>query len=62
MNITVYNKTYLFGGFLVGTLGGYLSDTKVIDNIYLTLGITILGIVIMLLSFKKPKETESEEL
>jgi hypothetical protein len=58
MNITIYNKTYLFGGFFIGSIGGYLDDEKLIP-FYLSLTITIIGIILMLLSFKKPKQDKN---
>ena len=61
MNITVYNRAYLYVGFLIATVGGCLGDEKIIP-IYLEWALMIAGIVLMLLSMKKPKETKSEEL
>ena len=61
MNITVYNKTYLYGGFLIAVLGDCLGDEKIIP-IYFQMALMILGIILMLLSMKKPKEAENEDL
>jgi uncharacterized membrane protein len=61
MNITVYNKTYLYAGAFVGFLGGYLSDEKIIP-LYLSWVIIVAGIILMLLSMKKPNEAKNKEL
>lgn len=61
MNIFVYNKTYLWSGFIIGTLGGYLGDEKIVP-FYIEIALMIAGIILLILSMKKPKNAENEEL
>ncbi len=54
LKMTVYNKSLLFGGFIIGSLGGYIDDTHAemwVPGVVLM----ILGTIMMILSMKKPK-------
>lgn len=59
--IHVYNKTYLFVGAIVGSLGAYLSANYKIDNMT-SIAMSVIGLIFVLLSFKKPKEIKKEDL
>lgn len=53
--LNVYNKVYAYVGAILMSVGTYFSAAKNMDNIYV-LCLFLFGLLLMLLSFKKPKE------
>jgi len=56
--IQVYNKPLLYIGAILGFIGTYL-DTTNKSNELIIYALLISGLILMLFSFKKPKEREN---
>jgi len=59
--IYLYNKSFFYIGAILGFTGTYLDNTKKADT-FIIFALLISGLVLMLLSFKKPKENKSDGL
>jgi len=59
--INVYNKPILYIGAILGFTGIYLDNTKKADNLYIY-ALLLSGLILMLLSFKKTKESKSDKV
>jgi hypothetical protein len=55
--MTVHNKTYVYIGFILMSIGAYLSSAKNLTTWYV-FALLISGLLFLLLSFKKPKPTK----
>ena len=53
----IYNKAYLYIGFIVFSVGMYFDYLKDYHGIYLYILLS-LGIILMLMAFKKPKKVK----
>jgi uncharacterized membrane protein len=56
-----YSKPFFYIGAILGFIDIYLDNTKKADT-FIIYALLISGFVFMLLSFKKPKESKSDEL
>jgi len=56
-----YNKLFFYTGAILGTVGTYLDSTNK-SNYYIVYAFLISGLVLILLSFRKPKERDQNEL
>jgi hypothetical membrane protein len=59
--IRIYNKPVFYIGAILLFIGTYLDNTNKADNLYVWI-LLISGLLLMLLGFKKPKESKSNEL
>ena len=55
-----HNKLYSYTGAILVFIGSYLEDTNKSNN-YIIYALLISGLVLMLLSFRKPKESNQNE-
>lgn len=53
----IYNKTFLYIGFILFMGGEYLDYLKNYNCVYFYI-LSLLGIILMLIAFKKPKEVK----
>ncbi|MDB5010506.1 MAG: hypothetical protein JWQ06_1295 [Mucilaginibacter sp.] len=56
-----HNKFLSYIGAILGFIGTYLDNTNKANN-YITLTLIISGLVLILLSLRKPKENKATEL
>ena len=60
-DIYPHNKFLFFIGAILGVMGTYLDSTNK-SSFAVTICLLLAGLVLMLLSFKKPKKSSSNEL
>jgi len=59
--IKIYNKPVFYIGAILLFTGTYLDNTKKVDNLYIY-ALLLSGLILMLLSFKKTKESKSDKV